>query len=586
MFSSLAYHSALNPLMIICCMRYTLILIVLTCSLQSCHYLPFLKYRNTKGDDNFPKFRGKHLQKGSPTALRTAYDVTCYDWAVEVNPKRKSLEGNMRMHFKATAPADSIMLDLQGRLKVKSITGSTSVKKYKHSGDLLYILFDPPLQAGMDYHVDIAYKGKPASILSYGPVFWIEDRAGHPRVSTLTQGIGPHWIMPCKDLLYDEPDSCHIRVTVPEGRTAVANGKLRSTVQRDGKSTFHYALINPINVYNISFNVGMFCTLEYPYTDLAGNNQVIEAAVLCEDSTAARSFYAQSPAVMAALEQLYGSFPWWEDACRFVQSAVKGAAMEHQSAISMGDIMTNNMRPDSGMHSNSTLIHELAHEWWGNSITAQDYGDAWLHEGMASYAEALVAERLYGYETYQRRMAHGYSQNYNERPVIKPFGVRYNSWANRRDNNIYGKGALFMHTLRMQLANDSLFFEVLRGASQHFAKSNINTTDFQTYFSKHTGRDWSAYFDLYLRSNTLPTMLVHFDEDSSAFYYKWDAGVAADFLFRVDAAFGDTELALYPGAEWQVLRDAPQGERTIERLKSGYFDVSKSTPIPEAPVEQ
>ncbi len=554
--------------------------IVFAFVLQSCHYAPFLTYTNTKGEDNFPKFREKHHYQGSPLPLRTAYDITCYDWSVEVNPKRKRLQGTMRIYFDATTEADSIMLDLQGRLKVGSVSGSTSVKKYIHSGDLLYIVFDPPLQQGSNYQVDIAYKGKPASILGFGPVFWLKDRAGHPRVSTLTQGIGPHWVMPCKDLLYDEPDSCHIRVTVPEGLTAVANGKLRSTEHGNGKSTFHYAVINPINVYNISFNVAKFCTLHYPYTDLTGNEQVIEAAVLCEDSAAARAFYAQTPAVMTALEQLYGPFPWWDDACRFVQSAVKSGAMEHQSAISMGDILVNDLQPDSAMHSHSTLIHELAHEWWGNSITALDYGDAWLHEGMASYSEALVAEQLYGHEAYMRRMAYGYMQEYNERPVIKPFGVRYNSWANRRDFNIYGKGALFMHTLRMQLHDDSLFFEVLRGASQHFAKSNIRTADFEAYFSSRTDRDWSVYFDLYLRTNILPTLLIHYNEETNTFYYKWKEDVPADFGFRVDVAFGDDDVALIPGPEWQALTHIPTGERTIGRLKSGYFDVHKAGDIP------
>jgi aminopeptidase N len=556
---------------------------LLACLLQGCHYSPFLKYRSTKGDDNFPKFREKHLYKGSPMPLRTAYDVTCYDWSVEVNPKRKLLEGTMRINFKATAPADSILLDMQGRLKVTAIEGSTSVKKYRHKGDLLYILFDQPLQPGVDYRIDIGYKGKPASIIGYGPVFWMEDRDSNPRVSTLTQGIGPHWIMPCKDLLYDEPDSCHIRVTVPEGLTAVANGLLRSTSHSDGKSTFQYSVANPINVYNISFNVGKFCTLEFPYTDLSGNDRVIEAAVLCEDSTAARAFYAQSPAVMREFEHLYGPFPWWDDACRFVQSAVKGGAMEHQSAISMGDILTNDIQPDSAMHSNTTLIHELAHEWWGNSITAVDYGDAWLHEGMATYSEALVLERLYGPEAYMRAMSKGYSQNYNERPVIKPFGVRYNSWANSRDFNIYGKGSLFMHTLRMQLADDSLFFETLHSASQHFAKSNISTSDFEAYFNSNTGRDWSTYFDVYLRSNTLPTLLVHFDKEASTFYYKWDEGLTDAFSFRVDIAFGEQEVAIVPGLDWQAIKDAPPGERTIARLRAGYFDVRKVGPPAELP---
>lgn len=561
-------------------MKKLLLLSILALSLQCCHYAPFLKYYGTKGENNFPKFRDKHRYQGSPVPLRTAYDVTCYDWSVEVQPKRKRLEGIMRIHFRATAPADSILLDLQSAMRITSITGSTSVKKHKHRGDMLYVLFDTPLEPGMDYHIDVAYKGKPASIMGHGPVFWMADRAGNPRVSTLTQGIGPHWIMPCKDLLYDEPDSCHIRVTVPDGLVAVANGRLQRTTSSEGKRTFHYAVANPINVYNISFNAGKFCTLTYPYTDLWGNAQVIEANVLCEDSALARSFYAQTPELMRILEQLYGPFPWWEDACRLVQSAVKGGAMEHQSAISMGDILTNNMQPDSAMHSNSTLIHELAHEWWGNSITAQDYGDAWLHEGLATYAEALVAEQLYGESAYKRLMSYRYSSNYNERPVIKPFGVRYNSWANRRDYNIYGKGALFMHTLRMQLADDSLFLDALRGASGHFAKSNICTSDFEAYFSEATGRNWSPYFDLYLHSNALPTLLVHFDEEARKFYHKWADALPEGFTFRVDLHFGDQEMVITPGSDWQVIEAVPLGEHHIARIKSGYFDVRKADALP------
>jgi len=557
-------------------MRKALTLLATALVLQGCHYVPFLKYSNTGGEDNFPKFREKHRYRGSAQPLRTAYDVTCYDWSVEVQPGRKRLEGTMRIHFRATAPADSILLDLQGRMKVSSITGSTSVKKYKHSGDLLYVCFDPPLEEGKHYHIDIAYRGKPASVLGNGPVFWKEDRAGHPRVSTLTQGIGPHWMMPCKDLLYDEPDSCHIRVTVPEGLTAVANGRLRNTTHEKGKTTFHYAVINPLNVYNISFNVAKFCTLSYPYTDLSGKSQVIEAAVLCEDSAEARSFYAQTPEVMRVLEGIYGPFPWWGDGCRFVQSAINGGAMEHQSAISMGDILTNNVRIDSALHTNTTLIHELAHEWWGNSITAADYGDAWLHEGMASYAESLVLERLYGSEFYSRSMARRYSQNHNDRPVIKPFGVRYNSWANRRDYNIYGKGALFTHTLRMQLADDSLFFETLRRATTRFAKSNITTSDFESHFNEATGRDWSTYFELYLRSNTLPALLTYFDAEANTFHYKWAQSLPADFSFRVDITFGETEMAITPTNKWQVIDEAPPGERRITRLTSGYFDVRKA----------
>lgn len=555
--------------------NYILLMLMVSLTLQGCHYLPFLKYRSSKGEDNFPKFKDKHFYAGSDHSLRSAYDITCYDWAIEVQPEKKRIQGIMTIHFDATSSADTILLDMQSKLKLHGIEGSTSVKNYQRKGDLLYVIFSEPLTAGKNYRIDIDYSGKPASILSMGPVFWQEDKAGHPRVSTLTQGIGPHFVMPCKDLLYDEPDSCFIRLTVPEDLVGVANGKLIQTEQNDKKITYHYAVMNPINVYNISFNVAKFCQLDFPYTDIEGNQRTIEAQVLCEDSAKAHDFYAQTPAVMAELEALYGPFPWWNDGCRFVQSAISGGAMEHQSAISMGDILYNNLKSENKISTNSTLIHELAHEWWGNSITATDYGDAWLHEGMATFSEGLVAERLYGKGLYDRMLRRGYSMEINERPVIKPFGVRYNSWAHSPDYNIYSKGALFMHTLRMQVDNDSLFFAVFRSATGHFAKSNISTKDLEAFFSEHMGRNFAPFFDAYLRSNAIPALLMAVDTTQSLFYYKWEGGLPDGLEMFVILNFDEEEVKIFPGKRWQQIPIDKGKERSIERGKSGYFDVKR-----------
>ncbi len=550
--------------------------------MSSCHYLPFLKYRNTKGENNFPKFKEKNYFTGSPNALRRAYDITCYDWTVDVQPDKKRLDGTMVVHFKAGLASDSILLDLQGALKVKDISSSHKLKSWKHKGDLLYVVFENKLIPGELYKVDIAYGGKPASILSLGPVFWSEDSLGKPRVSTLTQGIGPHFVMPCKDLLYDEPDSCFIRVIAPADLMAVANGKLTAKMPLDNKIIWHYAVMNPINVYNISFNVGDFLVHQYPYTDIEGTTQVIEAAVLFEKQTKGYTFYKQTPAVMAVLEELYGPFPWWNDGCRFVQSSITGGAMEHQSAISMGDIMYYDYQSDTLPPYNSTIIHELAHEWWGNSITATDYGDAWLHEGMATFTEAVVMERLYGKWTYDRAVQRGYSYVGNERPVIKPFGVRYNSWANGRDGNIYSKGAIFMHTLRMQINNDELFFTMLRNASQHFAKSNITTADLEAYFSAESERDLSPFFEVFLRQKDAPTLQFYYNDEISTLFYKWKEGLPENFRMVVHLTVGENEIELVPSNTWQEYRNMYEGERTMDRSRSGYFLIEK---LESQPVE-
>jgi aminopeptidase N len=462
------------------------------------------------------------------------------------------------------------------------VGGTTPAVQPRHKGDLLYLTFAEKLKPGRTYRVEVEYGGKPASILGMGPVFWGTDANKNPRVSTLTQGIGPHFVMPCKDLLYDEPDSCLIRVTAPTNLVAVANGKLTKKESKVDKTTWHYAVINPINVYNISFNIGDFTTLAYPYTDVNGVEHNIEAAVLKSDTARMRPFYAQTPAVMGVLEEIYGVFPWWSDGCRFVQSYIRGGAMEHQSAISMGDIDYFDIRKEGMPSYNSTLIHELVHEWWGNSITASDYGDAWLHEGMATYGEALAIEKFYGADAYfsYARRAYMYG-DLNERPVIKPFGVRYNSWANSRDYNIYAKGGLFLHTLRMQVGNDSLFFAALKGFHDAYAKQNITTAQLESHFNQWTGRNLSPLFHAYLRQVEPPVLQIYYDAKTGLLYHRFKAGVPPGFSMRIDVKAGEERISFMASEAWCTQAINPNADRSIDRERSGYYDIKVMDVKPE-----
>ena len=164
----------------------------------------------------------------------------------------------------------------------------------------------------------------------------------------------------------------------------------------------------------------------------------------------ADKFYDQAPKVMAVFEELYGEFPWWNDGCRFIESTF--SAMEHQSGIAMGEDYRYDWRKY-----NLTLVHELSHEWWGNNITAYDYCDAWIHEGLATYSEALFLEKIYGKDAYYKKVQRFYYGTANKIPVRKVCGVRYSSWISYDDMDIYDKGALLMHSLRVLVDDDELF---------------------------------------------------------------------------------------------------------------------------------
>jgi len=154
--------------------------------------------------------------------------------------------------------------------------------------------------------------------------------------------------------------------------SVVANGKLDSITQKEDTQIFHHSVLNPINIYNISFNIGDFEKLEKDYTDINGVDRKIQIFPLRQDKDTADLFYNDISMILGHCENLFGPFPWWRDGCKFVQSTLGSSAMEHQSAISMGSIYYHDYIPPDKIHINTTVVHELAHEWWGNLITAED----------------------------------------------------------------------------------------------------------------------------------------------------------------------------------------------------------------------
>ncbi len=483
--------------------------------LSSCYYKPFIGYRlNKKGFKHFSK--KEKLVGDNANPLRN-YDVKTYKWDVNVLPDKKQLKGRMEISFIATQTQSKFMFDLQSRMKVKSFNCSVKGAVLKHKGDMLYLSFDKNINKNQRIVLTINYKGKPANLVGEGPLRWETDLKGRPWISTSTEGIGPHFIMPCNALLRDEADSVWINVTVPKGLVVSANGRLNQIQEKETTSTYYFEVTNTMNIYNISFNVGHFVTLKKPYKDINGIDRIIECVVLDYHKNKADKFYNQAPKVMAVFEELFGEFPWWNDGCRFIQSNFE--AMEHQSGIALGSDYSLDW-----IEYNTTLVHELAHEWWGNSVTAYDYCDAWMHEGLATYAEALFIEKMYGKKDYNKKINYFTYSTYNQIPIRKKCNVLYSSWISYPDQDIYDKGALMMHSLRMQVNNDELFFKALKQFQKNMAQQNITAQQFINEFNTLLGENYSTLFDLYL-NQTLPPVLVYYftskNKNERVFHYKW-----------------------------------------------------------------
>ena len=561
-------------------MKYKLIFLLLIFSiLSSCNLLPFVKYYTTTKDGKFPKFSKMEYLAGTNNKYRSSYDISFYNLNIEVFPKKKFIEGSMVINFEVKQKTDTILIDLHKNLKLDSIKlDDMSELSWKRKGDLVFLIFNHILEIGNTKKIEIFYRGNPPKLLNYGPIHWKKDKNGKFWISTSTQGIGAHWIMPCKYLLNDEPDSIRMNITVPKGLIAVCNGRLKNRKTINNKESFEWITKNPINVYNISFNIGDFKHFEIPYANSSGNHQ-LQFWVLPYHYDKAKEYLKQCVDILHFYESIYDEYPWWNDEFKIIESSYPiGSGMEHQSAITVGLSYENNLFDYSAL-----LVHEIAHEWWGNSVSIEDYGDIWMHEGFAEFNELLFTEYKYGKYQYNQMSKIYKNYIYNKRQLIKPLNVLYNPFVNSIDSDVYYKGALVLYTLRYCIDNDSLFFDILKSFYLKYKKKNIRTIDFINHVNNKTNRNFNWFFNQYLYNYKIPE-LHYFEKDElsdsgkiSTFYYKW-MNTEAEFKMPVNIIADDDTISLIPSVELKSIKFTNIDTLYFDE-NNGYFDMLKDISI-------
>ncbi|MFT6167404.1 MAG: aminopeptidase N [Vicingaceae bacterium] len=540
--------------------KVTLLLFVLVQS--SCYLKPFVKYGLNK--EGFKKFSKKEKLAGNNENSQRSYKINRYDWAVELMPEKERISGNMKITFTPSVRQDTFMFDLQKRMKIESFTCNMADAKLKHKGDFLYLSFPTNMDFTSRISIDIHYKGKPVKMLGEGPIQWKKDDKGRHWISSITEGVGPHFMMPCSILLGKESDTTSISVTVPSNLTVTANGQLLGITEKDNKKTFNHLVTNSINIYNISFNAGHFVKVEKPYIDINGIERTIECYVMDYSEEIASEYYNQAPLIMKEFEQLFGEFPWWTDGCRFVESTF--SAMEHQSCIAMGDDYRKNWKDTI----NTTLVHELAHEWWGNNVTGKDYCDIWIHEGMATYSEALFLEQFLGKEDYSRRIKGMLFSTANTIPIHKVCGVVYNSWTNGPDQDIYSKGGLMMHSLRVLVNDDRLFMNALKQIQVDFAKQNVYSEEMVNKLNELLLDDYSPMLNWYLDEAKPPQLEIKLDRTKGKLQYKWAKEIPLMMRQELLLLINDEETRLNPTIQYQTI-DVVPGQKLNFLIERGIY---------------
>jgi len=499
-----------------------------------------------------------NILRGEYGPHRANNDLLFYHLDIRVDPEKKFVSGKVAIRFKMLKDDSRIQLDLHDALGIEKILlGETSLK-YEREAGAVFVDFPEMLRAGRVYTIDFYYSGNPVETGRFGGITFRKDPAGRHWINTACEGVGASVWWPNKDQWRDEVENMRISVAIPNDLVDVSNGKfLGKTDLGDGYTRWDWLVQYPINNYSVSLNIGRYEHFTGRLGDLP-----LDFYALPEDLDKAKRQFAQANGMLEAFHHYFGEYPFKKDGYKLIQVPYSG--MEHQSAVTYGNRFANGYleRDWTGVgispRFDFIIIHESAHEWFGNSVTAADRSDMWIHEGWATYLEGLYVEYTYGREDGLRYLNGYKSKVRNTQPIVVQRGVNRSPTQDQ-----YFKGALFLNTLRSVIDDDRRWWSLLRGFYQHFKYKNILTEDVVEYFNRESKMNLTPVFDQYLRYTALPVLELKFD-DAGSVSYRWKADVPA---FAMPVRVGSK------GA-WQIIRPTTEWQTMKTQLKKGQLEVA------------
>jgi aminopeptidase N len=538
--------------------------------LSACSFIGInLKHKAPAKAGKYPKFKEQDSLIGHLSHARDCYHPYYYELAVDFNVNEHSILGSSKMYLVAKEDFKTILLNLHEAMKIKTILWDGQSLAYNRKFTGLWVSFPNTIRKGEKIMLNITYEGKPQIARRppwEGGFVWKKDKEKRPWLGVACEQVGANLWWPLKDHLTAEPDSMKMTFTVPKGLYCVSNGILINKTDSQEKTSFTYQVSYPINTYNVTFYIGNFEHFSLAYNK--EEKKRLHFYVLDYNLEKAQTHLKKKKKIVQTFEKIYGEYPFWSDEFKLVESPYEG--MEHQTAIAYGNGYKNN-----AMGIDYIVLHETAHEWWGNAISVKDYSDIWIHEGMATYSEALYFEENMGHETYLNYLNFYAMLIKNKKPMQGPKEVNY--W-NYKDSDPYMKGALMMHSLRSTLNNDTLFFSILKSFYSSYKHQTVCSEDFIRMVNEKTGRNYQWFFNKFLldrKPAKLEYRVVLNPEDKNqTLYYKW-TDVATDFVMPAEIVLSDgTHVKIYPETKEKSMVLSEEKPVLFDK-RSAYYQLIK-----------
>jgi aminopeptidase N len=509
------------------------------------------------------------MLRGAYGPFRANNHLLYYHLDIRVDPDTQTIRGKNTIRFRMLKDSTRIQIDLTDKLNIDKILYGQTPLQYTRDTGAVFIDFPQTLHAGQVYAIDFYYSGHPPEMGRFGAFTFKKDASGHTWITTACEGTGASIWWPDKDQWRDEPESMDISVEIPNGLVDVSNGKfVGKTDMGDGYTRWDWHVSYPINNYDVALNIGNYVHWHEQFGTLP-----MDFYVLPEDLDKAKKQFTQARGMLEAFQHYFGAYPFARDGYKLVEVPYLG--MEHQSAVAYGNGFKNGYMGTDWTHTGISLrfdfiiIHESGHEWFGNSITAADSSDMWIHEGWTTYLEGLYVEYRWGKAdaiTYLNGLK---PKIYNLRPIVAERGVNADPTEDQ-----YFKGALMLNTLRSVINNDPRWFALIHDFYQHFKYRDIMTEDVVAWFNLHTGMNLTPIFNQYLRHADIPRLELLFGEAPGMVMYKWDAD-EDDFAMPVRVGTPDHWQIIHPTTKWQWMQTPLTKEQFQVATDLYYVDVNK-----------
>ena len=503
------------------------------------------------------RFERFHLIETLQTQSQNDYDATYYALYLTIDPVTETVSGNVEVRGKVTGASLSVIdLDLDNSMAVSYVNSSQGTLAFTHSDSILSVTLERTYTQGESFAFNVHYSGSPDT--GYG-AFRFDSHNGDPMIWSLSEPFGARSWWPCKDVPSDKADSVAVVITVPEPLIVASNGTLVSEIDNGTTRTYHWRERYPISTYLVSVAIHPYTVYSDWYRYSPTDSMEIKFFVFPDHYISVQPTYAMTKDMIEVFANLFGEYPFLDEKYGHAEFTW-GGGMEHQTITSLGG------------WSEYLIVHELAHQWWGDMVTCDDFHHIWLNEGFATYSEALWSEAVYGIAQYHEDM--GYAKYFGPGTIYVP---DTGDWYRIFHTGLsYNKGSWVLHMLR-RVVGDVDFFEILQTyyADSRYQYGTATTEQFRDLCEEVSGMELDWFFHEWIYEEFYPMYAYDWTVSPNGGLYDVNLTVRqlqTNFVFtmpidvKVTTTAGDTTLVVFNNLAAQDFTLTIEGEPLSVRL--------------------